>query len=45
MKVFPVTVIKIWRVCYVRGIDLDDAIEVATNVISIEVHMDKQKAR
>ena len=30
----------------VRGIDLDDAIEVATNVISMaEVHMDKQKAR
>lgn len=30
----------------VRGIDLDDAIEVATNVISMaEVHMDKQKVR
>ena len=29
-----------------RGIDLDDAIEVAANVISMaEVHMDKQKAR
>ena len=47
MKVFPVTVSKdMESVLNVRGIDLEDAIEVATNVISMaEVHMDKQKAR
>ena len=47
VKVFPVTVSKdMESVLNVRGIDLDDAIEVATNVISMaEVHMDKQKAR
>ena len=47
MKVFPVTVSKdMESVINVRGIDLEDAIEVATNVISMaEVHMDKQKAR
>lgn len=47
MKVFPVTVSKdMESVLNVRGIDLDDAIEVAANVISMaEVHMDKQKAR
>ena len=47
MKVFPFTVSKdMESVLNVRGRDLDDAIEVATNVISMaEVHMDKQKAR
>ena len=36
MKVFPVTVSKdMESVINVRGIDLEDAIEVATNVISM----------
>lgn len=45
MKVFPVAVHKeIQSVLNVRGIDLDDAIEVATNVISkAEVYKDEQK--
>ena len=45
MKVFPVAVRKeMQSVLNVRGIDLDDAIEVATNVISkAEVYKDEQK--
>lgn len=47
LKVFPVTVCKdMQSVLSVRGIDMEDAIEVAANVISMaEVHLDKQKAR
>lgn len=47
MKVFPVTVSKEMKsVLSVRGIDLEDAIEAAANVISMSVvHLDKQKAR
>ena len=47
LKVFPVTVSKdMESVLSVRGIDLEDAIEVATNVISMaEVHLDEQKVR
>lgn len=47
MRLFPVTVRKeMDSVINVRGIDMDDAIEVATNVISMaEVHLTEQKVR
>lgn len=47
MKVFSVMVSKeMESVLSVRGIDLEDAIEAAANVISMSVvHLDKQKAR
>lgn len=46
LKVFPVTVCKdMQSVLSVRGIDMEDAIEVAANVISMaEIHLDEQKA-
>jgi uncharacterized small protein (DUF1192 family) len=47
MKVFPITVGKdMVSVLSVRGIDREDAIEAATNVISMaEVHREAQRAR
>ena len=47
MKVFPVTVSKdMQSVLSVRGVDLEDAIKVATNVISMaEVHCEEKKVR